>query len=153
MNRLRDVATGANESAIGTLDGRDARTPKTIHVLFVGPVDFGSMVHDALLCGPNCRLSIAPDYRELWVIPKQESIQVVVLHSTLSSFELDDATRFIRQRWPHTRILVIRSSEGSLDDALYDDRVAPTVAPEVLLTTIERLTGRWREWRSRDVEL
>jgi hypothetical protein len=153
MNKLCSVATNANESAIGTLDQKDARMPKPIHVLFVGPLDFGSMVHDALLCGPNSRLSIAPDYRELWVIPKQESIQVVVLHSTLSSFELDDATRFIRQRWPHTRILVIRSSEGSLDDALYDDRVAPTVEPEVLLTTIERLTGRWREWRSRDVEL
>ena len=153
MNRLRNVATDANQSAIGMLDRMDVRMPKPIHVLFVGPVDFGSMIHDALLCGPNSRLSIALDYRELWVIPKQESIQVVVLHSTLSSFELDDATRFIRQQWPHTRILVIRSSEGSLDDALYDDRVAPTVAPEVLLTTIERLTGRWREWRSRDVEL
>ena len=100
MNKLCSVVTNSNESAIGTLDGRDARTPKTIHVLFVGPVDFGSMVHDALLCGPNSRLPIAPDYRELWVIPKQESIQVVILHNTLSSFELEDATRFIRQRCP-----------------------------------------------------
>jgi hypothetical protein len=101
------------------------------------------MVHDALLDGPNSRLSIAPDYRMLWVIPKQESIQVVILHNTLSLFELDDASRFIRRRWPHARILVLRRGEGFLDDALYDDRLAPTVVPEVLLTAIERLAGGW----------
>jgi hypothetical protein len=116
-------------------------------------MDFGCMVHDALLDGPNCRLSIAPDYRELWAIPKQESIQVVILHNTLSPFELEDASRFIRRRWAQARILVVRRGEGFLDDALYDDRLAPTVVPEVLLTAIERLAGGWHGWRSRDAEL
>ena len=33
-----------------------------INVLSVGPVDHGSMVHDALLDGSNFRLTIATDY-------------------------------------------------------------------------------------------
>jgi hypothetical protein len=36
---------------------------------------------------------------------------------------------------------VVRNGEGFLEDALYDDRVGPTAAPEALLATIERLTG------------
>jgi hypothetical protein len=144
MNRLAIVAKGVGETAIGSLDGREVQMPKTIHVLFVGPVDFGGLVHDALLGGPNSRLSIAPDCRELWVIPKKESIQVVILHDTLSSFELEDASRFIRRRWPHARILVLRRGEGFLDDALYDDRLAPTVVPEVLRAAIERFAGGWQ---------
>jgi hypothetical protein len=126
---------------------------KTIHVLSVGPVDYGSVVHDALLKGPKFRLSIATDYRELWVIPKQELIQVAILHNTLSAFELEDASRFIRQQWPNARILIIRRGVGSLDDALYDDRLAPNAAPELLLFAIERHTGKGHEWRYGDIEV
>jgi hypothetical protein len=77
----------------------------------------------------------------LWEIPKEESIQVAILHNTLSPVELEDASRFIRRRWPHARILVLRRGVGLLDDALYDERVAPTVTPEVLLAAIEWLAG------------
>jgi hypothetical protein len=153
MNRLPIVAKGVEEIAIGNLDGRQFRIPKTIHVLSVGPVDFGSLVHDALLDGPNSRLSIAPDYRMLWAIPKQESIQVVILHNTLSSFELDDASRFIRRRWPHTRILVVRQGEDFLDDALYDVQVVSNVDRQVLLATIQCLIAGWHEWETQDAEL
>ena len=45
MNRLSTVGKGVGETAIGSLDGRQFRIPKTIHVLSVGPVDFGSMVN------------------------------------------------------------------------------------------------------------
>jgi hypothetical protein len=89
----------------------------------------------------------------LWAIPKQESIQVVILHNTLSSFELDDASRFIRRCWPHARILVVRQGEDFLDDALYDVRVVSNVDREVLLATIECLIAGWHEWGSRDAEL
>jgi hypothetical protein len=89
----------------------------------------------------------------LWAIPKQESIQVVILHNTLSPFELEDASRFIRRRWPHARILILRRGVGFLDDALYDEHVVPTAAPEVLLAAIERLAGGWQGRRSRDAEL
>lgn len=153
MNMPCDVSKVVEKSAIGSMCHSVAQMPKEIHVLSVGAVVCGSMVHDALLNGPRFRLSIAPDYRMLWVIPKLESIQVVILHSTLSLSELDDASRFIRQRWPHTRILVVRNGEGFLDDALYDVRVVSNVDREVLLATIERILGGWNEWGSRDAEL
>ena len=147
MNRLCNVAVGSNENAIRTesLDRTHIRMAKTIHVLSVGPVDFGSMVHDALLDGASFRLTIAMDYRKLWGMSAQESIHVAVLHDTLSSFELEATCRLIRQRWPHAKILLVSRRESSLDDGLYDDR-ASTAAPEVLLTTIERLTGGWHDW-------
>jgi hypothetical protein len=122
-----------------------------IHVLSVGSVDEGSVVHDTLLDGSNFRLTIATDYRKLWGMPTQESIHVAILHNTLSSFELEAACQLIRRRWPRARILVVSSGESILEDALYDDRVAPTAAPAVLLTTIERLTGGWHEWRPGNV--
>jgi hypothetical protein len=147
MNRLSDVAVGANEHAIGTLDPGHSRMDAAIHVLFVGPVDRGSFVYDALLDGPSFRLTIATNYQELWKMPTQESIRVAILHNTLSSFELEAACRLIRRRWPHARILVVSRGESFLEDPLYDDRVAPTLAPELLLTTIERLTGAWHECR------
>lgn len=141
MNRLCDVAVCSNENAIRTeaLDLLHVRMASTIHVLSVGPVDCGSMVHDALLDRASFRLSIATDYRKLWSMPTQESIHVAILHNTFSSFELEAACRLIRQRWPHAKILLVSRAESSLDDGLYDDR-ASTAAPEVLLTTIARLT-------------
>ena len=68
MNRLCDIAAGSNENAIGieALDPIHVRMAKTIHVLSVGPVDCGSMVHDALLDGASFHLSVATDYRKLW---------------------------------------------------------------------------------------
>jgi hypothetical protein len=153
MNRLCDVTKAADKVASGSLNRKHLRIPKAIHVLSVGPMDCGSMVHDALLAGPNWRLTIATDSRQLWAITKQETIQVVILHNGLSLFELDDASRFIRQRWPHAKILVVCNGEAFLDDALYDVRVVSSADREVLLATIERLIGGWHEWRSRDAEL
>jgi hypothetical protein len=109
MNRPSIFAKGIEESSIGSQVELDVQSPKAIHVLSVGPMDFGCMVHDALLDGPNSLLSIAPDYRDLWANPKQESIQVVILHNMLSPFELEDASRFIRRRWPRAKILILRS--------------------------------------------
>jgi hypothetical protein len=124
-----------------------------IRVLSVGSVDRGSMVHDALLEGPGFLLSIATDYSGLRAMPEPEDFQVAILHNTLDSFELDDACRLIRHQWPHARILVIRAGEDFLEDALYDDRVIPTVAREVLLMSIDQLTARWHEGRTRDERL
>ncbi|MGO9776952.1 MAG: hypothetical protein ACLPM3_10255 [Terracidiphilus sp.] len=151
MNRLVDVTPFANANAIRTLGREDIPVAKTIHVLSVGSMDRGSVVHDTLLDEASFHLSIATDYRELWGMPTQESIHVAILHNTLSSFELEAAGRLIRRRWPQARILVVSSGESYLEDALYDDRVAPTAAPEVLLTTIDQLLGGWHEWRPGDV--
>ena len=145
MNRPCDFAQGANENAVrtGTLDRTHIRMSKSIRVVSVGPVDCGSMVHDALLGRTSYHLSIATDYRKLWEMSAQESIHVAVLHDTLSSFELEAVCRLIRQRWSSAKILLVARGESLLDDGLYDDR-APTAAPDVLLTTIDRLTGVWR---------
>jgi hypothetical protein len=78
---------------------------------------------------------------------------VAILASTLTEFELEDASLLIRQRWPLAKILLIGAGEGSLDCALYDDCVAPVAAPEFLLATIEQLAALWYEWGSRNVAL
>ncbi len=124
-----------------------------MHILCVGPVDHSYMVHDVLLKVPDSRLSVATDYRELWAIPKRETIHVVILHDTLSTFELEKVCRFTREQWPSAGILVVREGEGFLDDELYDDRVMPTVTPEVLLAAIERITSRRYEARAGNVGL
>jgi hypothetical protein len=153
MNRSYSKAKGVDQRANGSLDQRDHQMARTIRVLSVGPVDRGSMVHDVLLEGPRFRLSIATDYRELWAIHEHEDCQLAILHNTLAPFELEDASKFIRHRWPHARILVIRAGEDFLEDALYDDRVIPTVAREILFMTIEQLTAGWHEGRSGDGRL
>jgi len=143
MKNRDTLAPGARGNCSGSEGRRDARMAKAFHVLSVGPVERGCVIYDALLSGPNFRLTIATDYREVWKIADLESLQVVILHSTLSPLELEDTSRFIRRKWPHARILVIRAGEEFLDDPLYDDHLAPAVAPEVLLTAIERLAGGW----------
>jgi hypothetical protein len=74
---------------------------------------------------------------------EHEEYHIAVLHQTLASPELEEACRFIRHQWPHAGILVVRTGEDFLEDALYDDRVIPDVAEEVLLATIKQLTSRW----------
>jgi hypothetical protein len=95
---------------------------------------------------------VATGSRELWLLPKHVDVDAAILHCTLSSLELEDASRFIRRQWPSARILVIRAGSEFLDDALYDDRVLPAVASQVLLPTIERLTGRRREGITGEIE-
>lgn len=152
MSNLGKVANDMEENALQILNQTILRMPRAIHVLSVGPVALGNMVHDVLLELPHFRLSIATDYARLWAIPKHERIDVVILHNTFSSSEVEDSCRFIRRRWPHARILLLHWDESFLEDALYDDRLVPNVDPEVLLSTIQRLNGRWEAWRSGDVE-
>jgi hypothetical protein len=106
------------------------------------------MVHDALLEGPGFHLSIATGFLDLWAVQKHGDFQLAILHQTLTSPDLEDACRFIRHHWPQTRILVIRGGEDFLEDALYDDRIIPNVAREVLLATIEQLTAAQHEGRN-----
>ncbi len=153
MNSLGKVTNSVHENAIASLDPTILRTKKTIHVLSVGSVAHGDMIHDVLLQLRGFRLSVVTDYPGLGVIPTHEPIDVVVLHNTFPFSELEDFCRLIRRRWPHAGIVLVHRGESFLEDALYDDRVVPNVAPEVLLSTIQRLKGRWQGWRSGDVEL
>jgi hypothetical protein len=109
------------------------------HVLSVGPVQRGCLVHEALHSRLNTHLSITPDWKRLWVLPKQENFHVAVLHNTLSGKELEEASQFIRRQWPQARILVIRFGQEFLDDALYDERVTPAASTETLQAAIDRL--------------
>ena len=122
-----------------------------IHLLSVGPMDRCSQIRDALLRVPNSQLSMAKDYRELWMISQEENIQVVIPHDILPTFELEASCRLIRRRWPRARILILRSRVCSLDDALFDDVVDSTVAKETLLAAIWRLVGARLRRSSRNV--
>lgn len=153
MIKLCDLANFANANKFAAVGRRHTQMAVAIHVLSVGRMDRGSLVHDALLNGRSFHLAIATDYRELWGMPTQESIQVAIVHNTLSAFETEAACRLIRRRWPHASILAVHQGEGFLDNSLYDVRVAPTVAPEVLLTIIGRLTETRDERRFGIAEL
>lgn len=147
MNKLCDIPTFANKIPTRVVGRRHFRMASAFHVLSIGTVDRGSMVHDALLNGRDFHLTIATDYRVLWAQPKLESMQIAIVHNTLSSFEIEAACRLIRRRWPLARILAVLDRDSHLDGALYDDRVTPNLLPDVLLAAVLRLTGGWNEWR------
>jgi hypothetical protein len=113
--------------------------PRGNHVLIVGSTESANVIRYALLGEPKLTISNVTNYRELWTIPNQEIIHLVILNSTLSTFELEASGRLIRRRWPGARILVVRQGEGFLEDALYDDRVTEEDSPEVLRGRIRRL--------------
>lgn len=112
---------------------------EVVRVLSVGPVESGCVVHDALRNRLHTHLAITPDYRRLWTIPKQDCFHIVVLHNSLSAAELEETCRFIRRQWPQARILVVRFAEEVLEDALYDERIAPVATHETLQATFDRL--------------
>ena len=86
------------------------------------------------------------------MIPKQDPIDLVILHNVFTLSELEDSSRFVRRRWPHARILLVHGKNELLDDALYDERVDPNVTSENLSSTIQRLTGRLHEREAGDVD-
>jgi hypothetical protein len=118
---------------------REAWTPASVHVLFVGPEDLGDAIHDALLDGIRSRVFATRNFRELWLLPTEERFHVAILHQTLSEFDLETASRIVRRRWPQARILLMRAAADFLEDALYDDRVAPPVGARTLLKTVRRM--------------
>lgn len=116
-----------------------------IHVLSVGRIETDRLICDALLNSPEFRISFVHDYRDLWTSSKQNVVDAVVMHNTLCSFELAEAARLVRNRWPHAKILIIRSGEVSLDRALYDQRLHPPVTPDALVDHVRLVTGSLRE--------
>lgn len=129
----------STEEQTARMNGAVMWKTEATHVLSVGSVQRGCLVHEALHSRSNTHLSITPDWRRLWVLPKQENFHVVVLHNTLSGKELEEASQFIRRQWPQARILVIRFGQEFLDDALYDERVTPAASTETLQAAIDRL--------------
>jgi hypothetical protein len=154
MNTLCQIETGAHRKKASGLREKMVPSKVRIHLLSVGSLDRSFVLHDNLLEAPSCHLSVAwncleiwmiADYRELWIIPRREAIQLAILHDTLSSFELDEAARLIRCHWPSAGILLISTEEDFLNHAMYDDRIAPDASPGVYLTAIDHLLQRRRE--------
>lgn len=119
-------------------------------LLFVGSNEpeqsWGKAIEDV----PGFKVSFATDYRELWLLPGREIPDIVVLLPALSLSELDDVSRFIRQRWAEVRILVVREGENFLDDALYDDRMLPGENVNALLARFFQLARQIDFWRFQD---
>jgi hypothetical protein len=130
-------------SAFSSWDEHSAKAP--IHVLSVGRIETDRLICDALLDSPDFRTLFIHDYRDLWISSKQHVVHAVVMHNTLCSFELAEAARLVRNRWPAAKILIIRSGEVSLDHTLYDQRLHPPVQQEVLIEQMRKLTDSLRE--------
>jgi hypothetical protein len=120
--------------------------PAFLRVLVIAPADRCNAIRDAFLVRGRCRLSVVTSYRDLFNIPKQQSFELAILHEMLSIGEFRDSSAHIRRTWPYAKILVICEEAEVLDDPLYDDWIAPSDPPDVLLAVIERLivSGRKR---------
>lgn len=128
-----------------SLGNNPSTTSGSIHLLSVGRIEPPTLIHSVMLDLPDFAISMTRDYRELWITSQREPIEIALLHNTLCSFELAEAAPLIRSRWPRARILVIRSGEMPLDRTLYDDRLHPPVAPEILIDRLSRLGHELRE--------
>lgn len=117
-------------------------TKSPIHLLSVGRIDPGSLIRDAILDGSDFVISFVKDYRELWIASKEEEVDIVLIHNSLCSFELEEAASLVRSRWPKAQILIIRSGEVPLEDALYDDRLPPPVTAKMLLATLSKMSAK-----------
>jgi hypothetical protein len=113
------------------------------HVLSIGLMEPMHVAYNTYLEHHGCVLVAVPGYRNLYSTATHGDCDVAVLHHSLSPGELVDAAHFIRQRWPEARVLIIRDDAQCIDDAMYDDRLAPGVNPERLLGAITRLSGQY----------
>jgi len=121
-----------------------------LRVLSVGEERSGGLVLDALANQHDFSITFAKDFQELWVVPRAVPIQTCVLHPSLGSFELEEVCRMIRRRWPSASIVVIRDGENMLEDALFDERLHPPVAPELLHSIVLRMSAAQLDRRTRD---
>jgi hypothetical protein len=133
-----NFASEATSTASAESENGDA---EAIEILAVSAGAWGRPVYDALRSNRSLRLCSTDDPRTLWLIPMQQIIHVIVLNCSLSAHELEEVGRLARHRWPEARILVIRSGDDFMEDALYDDRIYPTADPGVLISSIERLVA------------
>lgn len=121
-------------------------------VLSVGRMDEDVLIREPLDQWPGFSFFHANDYRQLWILSRRSSYDAVIFHNSLSYFELEEAARLVRRRWPSAGIVLVRSGEIMLDDPLYDQRVKPPANPSILLSalskqahlTSEKHRPRWR---------
>lgn len=120
---------------------------KTIlNVLSIGSQDSCNTVRDVLLQRRSCRLSVVTSLWDMYAIPQQNHLDIAILHHTLSRLDIQNASEYIRRRWPRAKILVISSEMNVPDDPLYDERALPGQSPRTLLAMIEQLE-RIIDWK------
>ena len=129
---------GSFSAAFASLYEPFAKQP--IQIVSVGRTEHSGFPLQELLESPGFRLTLLSDYRELWS-SSARTVHAAILHNSLCSFELAEAARLVRSRWPGARILVVRSGELALDDPLYDHRLAPPVNARTLLSALSNLAG------------
>lgn len=116
-----------------------------IRVLSIGRLEPDRFTREEFLASPNMAVSFVNDYRELWVSSKQHAVHAVVIQNSLCSFELAEAARLVRARWPEARILIVRSGEMLLDRSLYDMHLHPPVKGRALIEHIFELVDPFDE--------
>ncbi len=98
------------------------------------------MIRDTFLQLGRCRFTAVTSHLGLFLdVPRTESFDLVMIQQMSSPHEFLDSSAYIRRTWPYAKILVICTKAEVLDDPLYDDWVAPSHSPEVLLAAIDRL--------------
>jgi hypothetical protein len=127
-------------------------------VLSVGRIDEDVLLREPLDQSPDFCFSHADDFRQLWSLSRGNTYDAVIFHNSLGCFELEEAARLVRRRWPSAKVLLIRSGEIMLEDPLYDQRLRPPVDPDTLIAILScqaRLAGekpRPRWWMGRVLE-
>ena len=129
-------------------ESENVSTKEPIHLLSVGRIEPTPLAGNALSDESNFAISTAIDYRELWLQSTEESIDIALLHNSLCSFQLEQAARLVRCRWPMAKILIIRSGEVGIDRAVFDDCLPPSINSEVLLQRVFNLIHSLPEGRA-----
>ncbi len=142
-----EVPPRPRQEHISTFELKSVSTKRPIQLLSVGRIDATHLSSAALCNEPNFAISVARDYRELWLQSKEETIEIALLHNSLCSFELEEAARLVRCRWPKAKILIIRFGEVHIDRAVYDDCLQPSVNSEGLIQRIFSLARSLNEGR------
>ncbi len=110
---------------------------KTANVLSLGLEDWRNAVCQALHPGQRSGFWGVKSLWELCTLPQAVSVDVAVIHHSVSPCDLRHAAEYIRRRWPDAVILVICEQAKQLDDPLYDYKTSREISIEALVRTIE----------------
>lgn len=110
---------------------------KTANVLSFGLEEWRNAVCQALHPGQKNGFSGVNSFWELCTLPQAVSVDVAVIHHSVSPCDLRHAAEYIRRRWPDAVILVIGEQAKQLDDPLYDYKTSCEISIEALVRTIE----------------
>jgi len=130
---------------------RELGTIEPIHIVCIGHCRPHHFISDEILDIPGFKVSMERDHTKLHStfhgIPA-----LILIYDSFPPRELENACRFIRHQWPHTRILVIHDGEDFLEDSLYEDRVRTDVTGQDLIRRILFLIQTIDLWRLRGVK-